>query len=487
MTPWVVTTLAAVTLVEPVRRPRECPRVDARQRVVPNPPPSLRLLLMRSPTARALALAVLVLLLQIPVLMVSGIVREREGRRYDVVQTIGEQWGHRQFVTGPWIELPYAVTVVQHDGDTMLEWRTLRFLPQTLAAESNVASGVRTRGIFDVPVFTASIDLRGTFELPEVREASEVNWAGARLVVGISDVSALREAAPLRWNEQRIPFEPGREEASIVAPVVLAPEGATMAFQVTLQLAGTEGLFVAPVGEESVLTMASDWPHPSFQGQWLPDAREVGPSGFSAEWRMNVLARGFPTTWDGTITDMRARLNAAAVGVELASAVDPYAMSARSTRYAILFFAAVLGVLWVMEVRGQFHLHPLHYLLTSAALCTFHLLILAFAEHVGFVVAYALAAGMVTLLIVYYARTALGRASAAALVGATCIAIYAYLYVCLANEDHALLFGALGVFAGVAALMVLTRGMATARPVLDEEAAAEEAPADSRPNSFAGV
>src|SRR5690606_10473787 len=70
---------------------RECSRVESREGGVPNPPPSLRLLWTRSPTARALVLAVLVLLLQIPVFLVSGIAREREARRNDVVHAIGEQ------------------------------------------------------------------------------------------------------------------------------------------------------------------------------------------------------------------------------------------------------------------------------------------------------------------------------------------------------------------------------------------------------------
>lgn len=435
---------------------------------MPNPPPSLRLLWTRSPTARALVLAVLVLLLQIPVFLVSGIAREREARRNDVVHAIGEQWGHRQVVTGPWIELPYAVRV-QRDEVSVLEWRTLRVLPKTLEAASRIESGVRTRGIFDVPVYAAKIELHGTFDVPELLEAAEVNQDAARLVVGVSDVSALRDAEPLRWNDRPIPFAPGRDAATIEAPVTLARAGTGLGFHVVLHLAGTHGLFVAPAGEESALTMMSEWPHPSFQGQWLPETRTVDVSGFTAEWRVSVLARGFPTAWHDDAAEMRARLEDAAVGVVLATPVDPYAMSGRSTRYAILFFAAVLGVLWVLEVRGRFYLHPLHYLLTSAALCTFHLLIVAFAEHVGFVVAYVLAAGMVTLLLVYYARAALGRAAGAAWVGATCLVIYAYLYVCLANEDHALLFGALGIFAGVAASMVLTRGMTAVQPVLDDD------------------
>lgn len=424
---------------------------------------------LRSPTLRALALSLLVLFLQIPVLLVGSIAREREGLRDNVLREIGEQWGGAQVVTGPWLEIPYAYTV-EKDGEANLQWETLRVLPHELATDAQATSSVRTRGIFGVPVYTARVSLNGSFEVPAILDATEVAWDRARLVLGISDPSAIHDTLPLVWNDVPKPFEPGRESGSIELPVALGHAGTTHTFATALELAGTHGLFVSPAGEQSTLQMSSDWPHPSFQGSWLPDEREVGPAGFSARWTISNLARGFPTEWRGSSDDMRQRLALAAVGAELKTSVDPYVMSARSTRYAILFFAAVLGVLWVLEVRGEFRLHPLHYLLTSAALCTFHLLILAFAEHLGFPVAYMLASGMVTLLIVYYARIALARSSGAAVVGATCLAIYGYLYVCLANEDHALLFGALGVFAGVAALMILTRRMATATPVLDEVA-----------------
>jgi len=151
------------------------------------------------------------------------------------------------------------------------------------------------------------------------------------------------------------------------------------------------------------------------------------------------------------------RLRASSVGVALMSSVDHYVMSARSTRYSVLFLLAVFAVVWLLEQRGKLRLHPLQYLLVGAALCCFHLMILAFSEHVGFEVAYLAAAGMVTALVVYYSRTVLGSALRSLVVGCTCLCVYAYLYVCLRNEDYALLIGSLGVFFGLAVVMALTR------------------------------
>jgi inner membrane protein len=157
------------------------------------------------------------------------------------------------------------------------------------------------------------------------------------------------------------------------------------------------------------------------------------------------------------------RLRATSLGVALVSSVDHYVMSARSTRYSVLFLLAVFAVVWLLEQRGKLRLHALQYSLVGAALCCFHLMILAFSEHVGFEIAYLAAAGMVTALVVYYSRAVLRSALRSAVVGCACLCVYAYLYVCLRNEDHALLIGSLGVFFGLAVVMALTRELDLAR------------------------
>jgi inner membrane protein len=433
-------------------------------RIMTSPPRSFSFDL-GSPTLRALAVGVLVLLLQIPVLLVSGLADERRVLRDAVAHEVGEKWGANQVVVGPFVEVPYVT------GEESAEPRLLRFLPEALTVEAEIDVETRSRGIFSVPVYTARLTLHGAFAPPEIDETlGTVDWSRARLVLGIDDPSAIRKEAALQWDGRAVALEPGARMGGVEASVPVSGAG-DHRFRFDLELAGTEGLFVVPVGEHSTLALRSPWPHPSFQGSWLPDVHEVSDTGFTARWEITELARGFPTQWTAdmaNVDDMMARLRAAAVGVTLTSSVDHYVMSARSTRYAILFFVAVFGVLWVLEVRGGFRLHPVHYLLTGAALCSFHLLILALAEHLGFGIAYVLSAGMVTLLLTYYAHGALRSAMGAASVGTTCMAIYGYLYVCLANEDHALLFGAIGVFVGIALVMVLTRRLAWVAPTFDE-------------------
>jgi inner membrane protein len=45
------------------------------------------------------------------------------------------------------------------------------------------------------------------------------------------------------------------------------------------------------------VALASDWPHPSFSGAFLPDERQVTPAGFTAAWKVPHLARSVPEAW----------------------------------------------------------------------------------------------------------------------------------------------------------------------------------------------
>ncbi|MGK9563938.1 inner membrane CreD family protein, partial [Salmonella enterica subsp. enterica] len=60
---------------------------------------------------------------------------------------------------------------------------------------------------------------------------------------------------------------------------------APLDFAFDLRLQGTEQLQVLPVGKTSKVKLASNWPHPSFVGNFLPAQREINDQGFSANWQ----------------------------------------------------------------------------------------------------------------------------------------------------------------------------------------------------------
>ena len=56
---------------------------------------------------RLILVGFLVLLLQIPIVMISGLIAERQKRHNEAVQEVTGKWGKLQIMTGPALIIPY--------------------------------------------------------------------------------------------------------------------------------------------------------------------------------------------------------------------------------------------------------------------------------------------------------------------------------------------------------------------------------------------
>ena len=97
------------------------------------------------------------------------------------------------------------------------------------------------------------------------------------------------------------------------------------------------------------------------------------------------------------------------------------------------------------------------YLLVGGALCLFYVLLLALGEHLGVQLSYGIATAATVLLVALYARAVLRSRARSVAVAAVLAILYGWLYVVLSAEEYALLLGAGGLFAALAAVMFLTR------------------------------
>jgi inner membrane protein len=418
---------------------------------------------------KLLGVAGLVLALQIPIAMIAGLVAERQGRRAEAVADVTSKWGGEQVLTGPALLIPYLERWTEpgeRDATVVrTRERVATFLPEALAVRGHLTSERRARGIFSVPVYRARLAVEGRFAPPSFAawgaSPDDVLWERARLALGIADARAIQEAAALSWNGEPVDFEPGAGglagvEAGMQAPLGRRAAGEALRFSFPLVLNGSGGLRFAPFGRETRVELSADWPSPSFQGQWLPAERAVRDDGFSATWRIPYLGRNYGQAWSSDDAP-GAAIAASQFGVALHEGVDPYRMSERSVKYARLFVAWTLGVVWLIEVVGRRRVHPIQYLLMGGAVCLFFLLELSLSEHLRFGWAYALASGIVVAALAAYAAAALARRRRAAALAGIVAALYGYLYVVLRDEDYALLIGSLGLFAALAAAMFLTR------------------------------
>ena len=417
----------------------------------------------RSPFVRVVLVAFLVLL-QVPSCMIGQVARERQQSRDEATADIARNWGGRQDLLGPFLVVPYRYEVKDDQGRIAHELGWIALLPETLDVRAAPQVETRRRGLFEVPVYRTHVSLAGRFGPPRAGTgpfvaAPAVQWDKAQLVLRLSDVHALDRVAPLRWGRAPIEFLAGGGElasAGIHAPLAGLDPAVPTDFAIELDLRGSRGLYFAPVGGQTHVEMSSAWPHPAFQGTWLPTQREVGPQGFAARWDITKLARGLPAGWKRGAMDDEA-LAATLFGVDLVYPVDPYRMSERSLKYSALLIGLSFLVLWLFELLTRRPVHLVQYLLFGAALCVFYLLELSLAEHFGFAAAYAIAAGAVTLQVSLYARSALAGWRGAGLVCAVVTGLYGLLYLLLREEDYSLLVGSGALFAVLSLVMFLTR------------------------------
>lgn len=420
---------------------------------------------------RVLLIGFLVLLLQIPISMIDGLIGGRTARHGEAVEEVTGKWGKDQTVLGPVLVVPYTRRWTEElEGGRRKEHSQTRyasFLPETLQVDGRIDTEMRYRGIFAVPVYRIGLQLKGVFARPDFSEwdvrNENVLWERAELWLRISDARAIQSQTNLAWNGQEIPFAPGTgefagESTGIHVPMRGRLTGKQFLFSFPLNLNGSVGAYFAPLGKETKVTLASNWPNPSFQGSWLPAERSVGPDGFRSTWVIPWLGRNFPQSWSSE-SSVAHEIDKATFGVQLLPPIDPYRMSERSVKYEALFLILTFMSFWLFEVLAGRRLHSLQYLLVGAAMCLFYLLLLSLSEHLGFLSAYLLASVAIAGLITGYSKAVLRRAGWAAIVGGLVAALYAYLYVLLKNEDYALLIGSLGLFLILAAVMYLTRAI----------------------------
>jgi len=432
--------------------------------------PTLGEALRGSALWRIVALGVLMLLLFIPIGWINDLISERTQRRQQAVQEVSAKWGHPQTVSGPALVVPYAVRWTENDAKGVAvektERRRLTILPDQVHVHARIDAENRYRGIFAVPVYRLAVEVNGEFVAPDLAalniDPALVEWSRSELALGIADVRAVQNRAAVLWDGDTYAFVPGPGDfdgvdGGIHAAVAQPFRIPRVAFALQLDINGSSGVYFTPVGQETVVDIDSNWPDPSFQGNWLPAQRTVGAKGFSATWQIPFLGRNQPQVW--TSATKAPDLCATPFGVELITAVDEHRMAERSVKYAHLFILLTFGTIWLIEVLTRLRVHPIQYLLIGAALCIFYLLELSLAEQLGFGIAYLAASAAVTGLIGAYGLVVLRGAGSAAGVAGVVAALYAYLYVLVTNEDYSLLMGSLGLFVALAVTMYLTRSV----------------------------
>ncbi|MNH04444.1 Inner membrane protein CreD [compost metagenome] len=283
-------------------------------------------------------------------------------------------------------------------------------------------------------------------------------------MVGISDIRGIEKGLQLQLNEQRLDFAAGTKLSWMsggvhaLLPGIDGKAEAVLNYAFDLSLQGTGQLHVLPMGRSTTVSMAANWPHPSFDGNYLPSTRKVDAGGFSARWQTSFFSTNLEDALTQCVVNEQCNdFNGRAFGVSFVDPVDQYLKSERAIKYALLFIALTFAGFFLFEVLKGLSVHPIQYGLVGVALAFFYLLLLSLSEHLGFAKAYALSAGGCVLLIGFYLCHVLHSVFRGMGFALGLAMLYGMLYGLLTAEDYALLMGSLLLFALLGVFMVLTR------------------------------
>ncbi|MBL8347337.1 MAG: cell envelope integrity protein CreD [Rubrivivax sp.] len=490
---------------------------------------------MRFPLlSKVLAVGLVMLLMAAVLARIGWLVDERQGRRQQAVASVKESVAAAQALLGPIVQrrcTEHWQRLVGEGRDRRSEPERRNFVlqatPETLAVDGQLTSELRYRGIYKVHGYNGQIvldarwdDLAALQPRPE-HTGSTIECETPTVVFAVTDPRGLR-GAEVVVDGQPMRAEPGTGDAvhpqglkvrltgragnagmvgtggtvgvpgtagatgaagtpgmavtSGAAGMTGGPAPAPLAVKLTLQLAGTDRLALVPAAASTRWRLRADWPHPSFGGRFLPERREIGATGFDAQWTVSSLAsdaaravvQGAPLcgldALEGRSMPPRAATDKPrasscldTLSVNFFDPVDVHVLADRAIKYGMLFVVFTFMAVGLVEVLARRRVHPVQYALVGMALCLFFLLLLSLSEHVAFDIAYAAASGACAGVLAVYGAFMLGSRWAGAGFGAGVAALYGMLYVLLQQEQRALVIGSIALFVALAAVMWLTR------------------------------
>ncbi|MEO5640661.1 MAG: cell envelope integrity protein CreD [Sphingomicrobium sp.] len=436
-----------------------------------------------TPSKKFLRALLVGFLLAIPIFSVWLLVYDRQSQSTQARASIAAGWGGAQTIAGPELSIPFKQTVntsEQVNGAAVTRTATidrrLILAPSGVDAATSLAPERRSRSIYDVVIYRAQTKGRALFMLPTDLaslgvQPGTLELARAELRFGVSDARGLSANPDIRAGGQKLALGPGGGTSLVptgfYAPIDLTKvDPAKLVVDFRFSLRGNGSIALAPRAGDTAWRIASPWTNPSFGGGFLPETRTLGKDGFEASYRIGNLALGRSLLFvDGTddsgpkafAPGPDSSTNPMLASIALVEPVDLYSQVNRATKYGFLFVGFTFLAYLLFDVIGGVRVATIEYLLAGAGLVLFFVLLLAFAEVIGFTPAYLLAAAAITGLNTAYSAAVLKSWRRAAVIGAILAALYAVLYVLLSLEAYSLLIGALLLFAALAGTMYVTR------------------------------
>ncbi len=417
-----------------------------------------------SVTLKMITVTILMLLLLIPASLITSIIHERRLLNDQAIAEVSSKWAGAQIINGPILTIP-IVYEYEKNKEVVQKTDLWYVLPKRLNIGGEIAPKTLKRGIYEVIVYTSKLSLSGEFLIHEKLDdpnVKEIKFDQAFLTVGISDLRGIKHKIYFEWDTKNLDLHPGSRISehiysgvTIDLPSLLDYVDKPVTFECSVDLHGSQNMSFIPLGNTTQVQINSSWQHPSFNGNFLPDSREIDKEGFTASWSILQFNRNFPQSWIGT--NQHDKMSASAFGVDLISPLDDYQKTLRSAKYAVMTIALTFLIFFLVEILNKQKIHPFQYALVGMALCLFYILLVSISEHSNFRFAYGVATTGIVAMVALYSLSIFRARNLTLLLVVTLIAIYGFLYLTLQLADYALLMGSIGLAIILGATMYFTR------------------------------
>lgn len=460
----------------------------------------------RSPGIKLLFAALVAFVLMAPLMLVYALVWDRQSQSQTAQNAINAGWGGPQVIAGPVVVVPFRTTRAQNEqvnGQMISRNVEVEKLLYVSPLENSLVTGVkpeeRRKSIYRSVLYVAQVKGAARFALPAdlphfgvTRE--RLLWDRAELRIGASDARGLTRGGMLFANGKPLAVQPGKGPGATEGQGFFAflPWNGEGILSITYEfgLRGSRSLSLVPRGGQTRWEVSSSWASPSFSGAFLPEKPVISDKGFKARYTVDKLALGQapvamedpgpPSVEDGAVAGVIAMREMAApsardtasggaseviggpsraVTVGLIEPVNLYSKVDRSVKYGFLFIGFTFLAFLLFDIVGGARVAAAEYLLTGAGLVLFFVLLLAFAEVMGFTAAYIVASGSIIGLLSAYSAAVLKSWRRGRFIGALLVGLYALLFVLLNLEAWSLLIGSVLLFVALAAVMYATRNV----------------------------
>lgn len=416
----------------------------------------------------------LVLLMTWAISYINSIISERQHRNNQVKQDIAKSSAGAQTLIGPILVVPYIEEYTLTTTENNVKKTELKrdaqwayFTPEQLELTGGFSNEYKKLGIYKALMYQLGGQMKGTFHLPAnfdikpVHPNGQITIQNAFLSVGISDPRGITEKPNFSFNHASFPFEQGTQLNTLGNGIhaklgkLNASESQKIPFSLTLNLRGMENFHFTPMADDNVIQLKSSWQHPHFNGSFLP-THKTNASGFDAKWSVSSLASNNQATFFNNF-GAHATSNLESLSIGFIEPINVYSQADRATKYGLLFIGLTFIGFYLFELLKQLRIHPAQYTLVGVAMALFYLLLISFAEHIGFALAYLVASAACVSLLAYYLSHVLHSKLNGLMFASLLTTLYGALFGILASEDNALIMGSLLVFSLVSLIMLITR------------------------------